>query len=204
MKLKSIASPVQLALAVYFLFTCGAVFGNSCGLGLRQYRETPAASAPSLAVVTIRTAIHDDAPNIIRFIRQIRTKLGVDPDVTADGRSLFSDLANFAENFNAFDGEFFVLKDASGEILGSAAFVRIDSTTCELKKFYLDSSLRGKGLGVDLLKHVIAAASEAQFKRMILQTDTTMNAAIGLYERFGFKKIPSTGPLRALYYSLDL
>ena len=60
---------------------------------------------------------------------------------------------------------------------------------CELRKMYLDASLRGRGMGRQLLDIALEHARAAGFRRMELETNHAMTAAIGLYQRSGFQEI---------------
>ena len=155
--------------------------------------------------LNFRLADKSDIYGLVSFIRQTREGLGVNPFATADHRPAFSDFLEFEKNFQSPNGKLILLQNAKGEIKGTVAYTKIDSNTCELKKFYLAQEIQGQGSGSNLLQLIIQEATKAGFQKMLLQTDSTMKAAIHLYEKFGFHLLTNsrTGD-QALYYEKDL
>jgi ribosomal protein S18 acetylase RimI-like enzyme len=169
----------------------------------------PVLSLPDSLI--LQKASNENLEEIRKFVSKVRTELGVDPEVTADHRSVFSDLKNLDLSYNETNGRFFIIRGSADSpsgpnILGTGAYIKIRKDVCELKKFYLDQSLRGQGIGQILLIHLIRTARDDGFKKMILQTNSQMTSAIGLYKKQGFKELRRRGqaPIRAAYYSLDL
>ena len=64
-----------------------------------------------------------------------------------------------------------------------------DADTCELRKMYFLSSLRGLGAGAKVMQLSLDAARAFGFKRCYLETLSGMDAAMKLYERTGFRRI---------------
>lgn len=60
---------------------------------------------------------------------------------------------------------------------------------CELKRMYLKTEMRGKGIGKQLLEKSIAVGKELGYLRMRLDTLPSMQSAIGLYQKMGFYEI---------------
>jgi putative acetyltransferase len=83
--------------------------------------------------------------------------------------------------------------EIDGKIVGGGGVAPLeggDFDTCELKKMYFLPEARGKGLGEQLLKSCLKAARDIGFKYCYLETFNTMQGAMKLYEKTGFKKIP--------------
>lgn len=59
----------------------------------------------------------------------------------------------------------------------------------ELQKLYLVNSVKGRGLGKELIRNIEDKAREMGFKNMYLETHTNLDVAINLYERVGFELI---------------
>ena len=96
---------------------------------------------------------------------------------------------------------------AGGEVVGSVALRDLGGNALELKRMYLHSSQRGRGLGKQLLATALdwARASGAHVVR--LDTSERMEAAQRLYEVHGFRRVPGEAPRqgqRRLLYELRL
>ncbi len=63
----------------------------------------------------------------------------------------------------------------------------------EIKRMYVVPSSRGSGAAVAMLTHLEAEARARGFARVVLETGTLQHAAIRLYEREGYVRIPSFG-----------
>ncbi len=61
--------------------------------------------------------------------------------------------------------------------------------TCELKRFFVDESARGLGVGRALLAAAVEFAVAAGHQRMLLDTKADLTSAIRLYESVGFRVI---------------
>lgn len=61
----------------------------------------------------------------------------------------------------------------------------------ELVKFYLAAMYRGKGVGWQLMEKTFDSARELGYKQLYLESLPELGKAISLYERAGFKRIPT-------------
>ncbi len=84
-------------------------------------------------------------------------------------------------------GAFDVLLAPGGDIAGTVALLPLGDGKCELRKMYLKSTFRGRGLGKRLLKHAIEKARALGFARIELQTARVLEEAVDLYEKSGFR-----------------
>ena len=76
-----------------------------------------------------------------------------------------------------------------------------------MKRLYIRPKFRSKGYGRALAKRVLVEARKMRYKKIRLDTVTSMTAAISLYQSMGFKDIPPYchNPLDgARYFELDL
>ncbi|MGO4536439.1 GNAT family N-acetyltransferase [Leifsonia sp. 2MCAF36] len=81
-----------------------------------------------------------------------------------------------------------------GRALGIAALVVSEAASyAELKRMFVHEDARGRGLARGLLATVEAAAAEAGIAELRLETGTLHHAAIALYERAGYERIPNFG-----------
>ena len=76
------------------------------------------------------------------------------------------------------------------QLIGCAAYRNVDSFTCELKRVYVRSSIRGYGIGRRLVEHAIDAARATGYGRMCLDVLPELLAAQKLYESLGFSDAP--------------
>ena len=83
----------------------------------------------------------------------------------------------------------FVIAYHNSKPVGCFGIRKIDSEICELKRMYLSKDVRGQGLGEKLLKEAIRMAVILKYDRMRLDTLPSMNSAIHLYQKLGFKEI---------------
>ncbi|MDD4644867.1 MAG: GNAT family N-acetyltransferase [Bacteroidales bacterium] len=81
--------------------------------------------------------------------------------------------------------------DAPHLILGGAGIAPLpgEPGTCELVKMYFRPEIRGLGLGKKLLSICLEEAAKAGYSQIYLETLEQMQAARGLYEHLGFKRI---------------
>lgn len=88
----------------------------------------------------------------------------------------------------------FVGRDEHGRALGMAALVERADGTAELKRMFVHEDARGRGLATALMDRLEAAASDAGVRTLQLETGPLQHAAIALYEKRGYTRIPNFGP----------
>jgi len=101
--------------------------------------------------------------------------------------------------------KYFVI-ESNGVIYGGGGIKPLkngDDNVCELQKMYFSKSIRGKGLGKEMLLKCLNFAVESNFKICYLETITQLKSAIILYDKFGFKK--NDGPMgNTSHFSCDV
>ncbi|MBC8109395.1 MAG: GNAT family N-acetyltransferase [Anaerolineae bacterium] len=137
---------------------------------------------------TIRPATNDDAPALRELIFTILREFNLPPDPD----NTDADLNDIESSYFERGGRFDVLVDGSGEIIGSVGLHRVDEGMIELRKMYLRSNERGKGLGTRLLDHALTEARRMGCRRMTLETASQLKTAIGMYTRAGFRPMCGT------------
>ena len=140
----------------------------------------------------IRAANNADAEEIVSLVFGVLRDYGLRPDPeTTD-----ADLKDIEAFYHKRGGCFDVLMNDSDEIIGTVGLCPLENGRCELRKMYLHSSERGKGLGKLLLEHALRRSSELGFTSVVLETASVLKEAVSLYQKYGFK------PYRAKHLSV--
>ena len=74
---------------------------------------------------------------------------------------------------------------------GVAPLLGGDADVCELRKMYFLPESRGLGAGAAMMAQCLQAARELGCRRCYLETLRGMDAAMRLYEKSGFQRIPA-------------
>ncbi len=77
--------------------------------------------------------------------------------------------------------------------IGCGCFKRFDNTTVEIKRMFVKTDCRGKGISKLILNELENWATELGFSRAVLETGKKQSEAIGLYEKSGFERIDNYG-----------
>ncbi|MFI5377702.1 MAG: GNAT family N-acetyltransferase [Tepidisphaerales bacterium] len=142
----------------------------------------PTAAQPP--IYRIRTATNADSPAVKALIFGVLREYGLKPDP----ESTDADLDDLEGHYARRGGDFSVLEDGNGRIIGTVGIQPREPGVCELRKMYLDGAYRGRGLGRRLLDHGLAEAGRLGFRRVVLETASVLKEAIRLYERYGFRR----------------
>ncbi|MCX6225674.1 MAG: GNAT family N-acetyltransferase [Bacteroidia bacterium] len=78
------------------------------------------------------------------------------------------------------------LLDDHTDLKGCIALARVSEDEAQLRWFYVDESLRGRGYGYELINLLIRFAVENNYQRIILWTVSLLEEARRLYEKNGF------------------
>lgn len=90
----------------------------------------------------------------------------------------------------------YVVAEADGELLGYAG-VYLLAPDSDVQTIAVSPRAQGQGVGRRLLDELIRRARGASCTQVILEVRSDNDAAIGMYERFGFEQISS----RPNYYA---
>jgi GNAT superfamily N-acetyltransferase len=77
--------------------------------------------------------------------------------------------------------------------VGCGAVRRLDAVTAELKRMYVDPSVRGRGVGRALVEALEREARRLGVTKVVLETGTRLTRAMKLYETMGYAHIPLFG-----------
>lgn len=127
-----------------------------------------------------------DTPDAELLVHELQTHL--ESFYPPESRHGFSVQKLIAENV-----AFFVLR-ADGQPAGCGGVMLVGRDYGELKRMYVRPKFRGSGFGQNLLDHLAGHARAHGVTRLRLETGIHQQAAIRLYERAGFRRIPPFGP----------
>jgi ribosomal protein S18 acetylase RimI-like enzyme len=82
---------------------------------------------------------------------------------------------------------FFAKKDDA--IAGTFALMKIDKGVFELSKMAVAEEFQGKTIGSRMLQFCLEKAKELKADKVILYSNTSLQPAIHLYKKFGFKEV---------------
>lgn len=85
------------------------------------------------------------------------------------------------------DREQIWLVDADGILMGSLAIVKHNETEAQLRWYLLHPTLRGKGLGTQLMEESISFCRAHGYKKIFLWTVSSLLAAARVYQQAGFR-----------------
>lgn len=136
----------------------------------------------------------------------ISFKVAEAPQEFAEGASLFQQYAgyiaidlsfqNFEEElktidrqYNKREGTLLIAYDGT-KAIGCIALRKWDSETAELKRMFVQQEYQGHKIGQRLLQQIRDIAQELKYKKVKLDTLSTMKQALTLYRLYGFYEIP--------------
>ncbi len=91
------------------------------------------------------------------------------------------------------EGVVFFVTRFDGTAAGCGGIKLYGSEYVEVKRMYVRPEFRGHGLGKQMLNHLAAYTTRHGINVLRLETGIHQTEAIGLYERFGFQRIPPFG-----------
>jgi putative acetyltransferase len=106
-------------------------------------------------------------------------------DLYVEPEDTDQDLCDVNAAYISSGGAFRVLLD-SERVIGMYGLHWENAGVIELRKMYLEPSYKGRGLGKELLRDAIDQARALGFTAMVLETNTCLVEAVGLYRSFGF------------------
>ncbi|GLY00969.1 GNAT family N-acetyltransferase [Actinoplanes sp. NBRC 101535] len=94
---------------------------------------------------------------------------------------------------SAADIDVFLVAVRDGRAIGCGALRRLDATTAEVKRMYVDPAGRGSGVAAGLLRALEQAALTRGWTTLRLETGPGQPDAMRFYEREGYHRIPLFG-----------
>ncbi len=135
-----------------------------------------------ISPLVVVAATRADVPGVIALIGRVYAEYGFVWDPVVEVPDLF----DFAARYESPRGAFFVVRDGD-VVVGSVGIERLDATTAEIHRLYLDAALRGRGTGRALMDTALTWCREGGLRRVTLWSDTRFETAHRLYVRMGFR-----------------
>lgn len=139
----------------------------------------------------------------------VRRTTGRDPEFIALTKRLDAELrAQYGEAqaqyapYNIVETETAVVATVDGVAVGCGCFKRYDDEAIELKRMFVDPAARGAGVGRAIVGELERWAIEQGYRAAVLETGVEQHAAIALYERSGYARIPLYGPYVGMELSI--
>lgn len=132
-----------------------------------------------------------DASGLIALIERCFSEY---PGVVVEPDGIDTDLRAYATALEQGGGEGFVLEQ-DDQIVALVSGVLLSDDRYQLKRIYLDASLRGGGMGAKMLRLIESRAQTCGAASVELWSDTRFERAHRFYVREGYAK---TGDERAL------
>ena len=127
------------------------------------------------------------SPDAVRLVAALNAELAaMFPEPGATHFSLTSAQVETGEGA-------FVIAYFDDAAVGCGAVRRLDQATAELKRMYVDPSVRGRGIGRALVGALEREARLLGVSTVVLETGTRLAPAIRLYEAMGYARIPLFG-----------
>ncbi len=124
--------------------------------------------------------------------RELLREYAAEVGVALCFRDFEGELARLERRYGPPGGAFFLLR-SGGRLAGGGALRDLGAGVCEMKRFYLRSAFRGRGLGREFAREILRAARGMGYAAIRLDTLPSMRAAIALYRSMGFVEIPAYG-----------
>jgi putative acetyltransferase len=132
----------------------------------------PCTSVPSLElIVAMLAATARHSSECRRYPEEGANHFRLDDEEVAEGRGAF------------------LVCYSSGQPVACGAIRRLDPETAEIKRMFVEPSMRGLGIGSQLVTRLEAEARRLGVKRVVLETGVRQPEALALYERAGFARV---------------
>jgi putative acetyltransferase len=126
----------------------------------------------------------EDLPTVRRLFEEYAAELG--HDLCFQGFA--NELETLPGSYARPEGRL-LLASANYEAAGCVGLRRLDAEVCEMKRLYVRPAYRSLGAGRMLAEAIVAEGRAAGYRRMRLDTLSTMLGALAVYRKLGFRDI---------------
>jgi putative acetyltransferase len=150
----------------------------------------------------VRRAGRDDGVAVERELFAYLEHIGAGLD--SDG--LDHDVVEWQAEYDGVSGVLLILESPTGDVVGTAGVRRLEPGLGEVKRMWIRPACQGLGLGRRLMERCLEEARHLGFRRLRLDTQRRMEAALTLYRSYGFRDVPdyNGNPRAQIWLELDL
>jgi putative acetyltransferase len=138
--------------------------------------------------MALRPIRSEDDPAVASIIRTVMPEFGA----SGPGFAIHDAEVDFMSRAYGGPRARYYVVERDGRVVGGGGVGPLEGApddVCELRKMYFLKEARGTGMGMALLRELLAAARSFGYRTMYLETLTGMDAAQRLYERLGFRRL---------------
>jgi putative acetyltransferase len=140
--------------------------------------------------ILLRTIEEKDNKDIAELIRSVFREFRIDKPGTVYYDPTTDDLYSLFKK----SGSIYWIAEDGGKIIGGCGIYAtqgLPDGCAELVKLYLLPEQRGKGIGRMLIEKSFESARDFGYRQIYLESMPELSKAIGIYEKAGFRFIPS-------------
>lgn len=87
-------------------------------------------------------------------------------------------------------GGFVFMACIDGQTVGTFAYIKKEEGIYEYSKMAVAPTLRGKGIGNQMMQFAIRFAEQHHWNKILLYSNTILENSIHLYRKYGFQEVP--------------
>jgi putative acetyltransferase len=143
--------------------------------------ESQATHASSIDRLTVRTYRADDHDAVMHLYREGLLAGQIDPYDTA------ADLEDIEVAYLQDEGSHFWVAELDGNVIGTIGLAAGEEHTAEIRRLRVAKNWQGSGVAATLLETALAHCKHHGYLKVRLDTRFDPQAALGLFDRFGFQ-----------------
>ena len=130
-----------------------------------------------------------DSPSRLSDVRQLFREYATSLSFNLCFQGFEEELASLPGNYAAPLGRLLLAAAEDGSAMGCVGLRPLDGDTAEIKRLYVRPAFRRYGTGRKLMQHALDAAKFIGYRRVRLDTVSSMVKANRLYDALGFREI---------------
>ncbi|WP_404419311.1 GNAT family N-acetyltransferase [Marinospirillum sp.] len=150
----------------------------------------------------VRAVFPNDLRDVLNLYNEYVNSTSVDLSFQGNDQ----EFNHLPEKYSSEESKIFLVKKDSKPV-GCAAFRRLDESVCEMKRVYIQPSVRGRNLGKLLVDRVLQEAVISGYRKICLDVLPEFRTALKLYKSYGFVEHPpvTNNPVPGTHFlGLDL